>query len=254
VAQLTQLTSLVLGYNVVATYKAPLSSLITVPSKMVNLQSLAVEFAPEYTAADDDKLGPVNLEQNSVWEPLSNTDLQHLLTSYLALTTLTFKGMVLDQAGLDLLLAHPHIVNVTLLAIAATESRVDSPCSWQTLYLARQVDVRAVAYVPLHSLTNPLPISSLLLPPHTATDQLPRLLQAATTRMAAHKHQFALRQPGTLIIEDLSADLPGPAPGEAPAAGRWTPDVITALFQATAPLAACNRITGKGFQYRAFCL
>jgi hypothetical protein len=254
VAQLTQLTSLVLGYNVVATYKAPLSSLITIPSKMVNLQSLVVEFAPEYTAADDDKWGPVNLEQNSVWEHLSNADLQHLLTSYLTLTTLALKSVVLDQAGLDLLLAHPHIVNVTLLAIAATESRVDSPCSWQTLYLARQVDCRTVAYVPLHSLARPLQIGSLLLPPHTATEQLPHLLQAAMARMAAHKHQFALRQPAMLIIEDLSDRLPGPAPGEAPAARRWTPDVITALLQATAPLAACNRITGKGFQYRAFCL
>jgi hypothetical protein len=147
-AQLTQLTSLALGYNVVTKYRAPLPSLITVPSKMVNLQSLELEFTPRYGIRGDPPCATVNLELNSIWDHLSIADLQHLLISNCALTTLALNGIVLDQAGLDLLLAHPQINNVKLLAIAATASRVDSPCSWHTLTLARQVDVRTVAYVP----------------------------------------------------------------------------------------------------------
>jgi hypothetical protein len=231
VAQLTQLSCLVLGYNVDAGYMAPLWSLITAATKMVNLQSLQVDFVPK---------------QSIVWDYLRNAHLQYLLNSYHTLTTLAFNGMVLDQAGLDLLLAHPHVVNVTFLAIAATESRLDSPCSWKTLTVAKQVDVRTAAYVPLHSLTQPLQVGSLQLPPDVATEQLPHLLQAATTRMAAHKHLFTLRQPAMLIIEDWwDWEGPGPAPGEAPAVGRWTPDVCSALYQAVVRLAVFTSITGR---------
>jgi hypothetical protein len=55
-----------------------------------------------------------------------------------------------------------------------------------------------------------------------------------------------------LIIEDLSTRLPSSAPGAAPAARRWTPDVITALFQATAPLAACNSSQVKVWGWASF--
>jgi hypothetical protein len=98
--------------------------------------------------------------------------------------------VVLDQAGLDLLLAHPHIVDVTVMSIAATESRVDSPCSWQTLTLAWEVDIRTLAHVPLHSLQQPLRCDQLLLPPDVPPDQLPQLLLKATTRIVQHRHLF----------------------------------------------------------------
>jgi hypothetical protein len=244
-AQLTQLTTLLLGYNLAADYKAPLSSLITAPSKMVSLRLFEIDFVPHYMVTDGSEWYSVNLESNSIWEQLDVADLQQLLTRHTMLKTLTLNSVVLSQAGLDLLLAHPHIVNVTMLAIAATGSRVDSPCSWHTLTLAKQVDVRTVAYVPLHSLRQPLQIGSLLLPPDIFTDQLPRLLQAATTRMAANRHLFSLHQPAMLIIEDLSARLPGPTPGEAPAARHWTPDVCSALFQAVTRLAVYENITGR---------
>jgi hypothetical protein len=243
-AQLTQPTSLALGYNVEAKCTAPLSALITVPSKMVKLQSFEAAYVPQYTVGDDSQEGPFNLEANSVWDYLGTADLHQLLTSNLALTTLAFDGLVLDQAGLDLLLAHPHIVKVTLLAIAATESRVDSPCSWQMLRLSYQVDVRTVAFVPLHSLTQPLQVGSLLLPPDVAPEQLPHLLQAATTRMAAHQHLFSLRHAAMLAIEDLSVDLPPPTPGAAPAARRWAPDVCSAVLQAVVRLAVYESVTG----------
>jgi hypothetical protein len=122
------------------------------------------------------------------WQGISITSLTQLLTRYSQLTTLSLEGVVLGQAGLDVLLAQPHIVNVALLAIAATESRVDSPCSWRTLRLASHVDVRTVAYVPLHSIQKPLHGNALLLPPDVPPDQLPQLLLKATTRIAQHRH------------------------------------------------------------------
>jgi hypothetical protein len=109
---------------------------------------------------------------------------------------------VLDQAGLDLLLAHPHIVHVSFLAIAATQSRVDSPCSWQTLQLGKQLDVRTVAHVPLYSLQHPLPVHELLLPPDVDVQQATQLLLTATTRMASHKHLFSLPTSQSLLVTD----------------------------------------------------
>jgi hypothetical protein len=96
---------------------------------------------------------------------LDNKPLKQLLTSCSLLTQLSLDTVILDQAGLDLLLAHPHITHVTFLAIAATESRVNSPCSWEALSLPPEVDIRIVAYVPLRSLEEPLQIYALLLPP-----------------------------------------------------------------------------------------
>jgi hypothetical protein len=99
------------------------------------------------------------------WAILDNKPLKQLLTSCSLLTQLSLDTVILDQAGLDLLLAHPHITHVTFLAIAATESRVNSPCSWRALSLPPEVDIRIVANVPLRSLEEPLQIHALLLPP-----------------------------------------------------------------------------------------
>jgi hypothetical protein len=109
--------------------------------------------------------------------------------------------VVLDQAGLDLLLAHPHVTSVEVMAIAATESRVDSPCSWQTLELTGPKDVRTVAYVPLHSLKRPLIVSTLLPPPDVPAEELPQLLQAATSRVAEHRQLF--KEPQGLVVTDF---------------------------------------------------
>jgi hypothetical protein len=158
------------------------------------------------------------------------------------LARLTLNSMVLDQAGLDLLLAHPHIVHVTLLAIAATESRVDSPCSWQTLKLAKQVDIRTVAHVPLHSLKQPLAIKSLLLPPDVRTEQLPGLMQAAAAQLVASWRQVALQTPRVVVIKDHLDALRSVVTHSK---RNWTPDIREAFFQALAPLATCEDISGR---------
>jgi hypothetical protein len=158
------------------------------------------------------------------------------------LTTLALNSVVLDQAGLDLLLAHPHIVHVTLLAIAATESRVDSPSSWQTLKLAKRVDIRTVAHVPLHSLKQPLAIKSLLLPPDVRAEQLPGLMQAVAAQLVASWRQVALHTPGVVVIEDHLDALRSVVTHSK---RNWTPDIREAFFQALAPLATCEDISGR---------
>jgi hypothetical protein len=119
------------------------------------------------------------------------------------------QGAVIDQAGLDLLLAHPHIVSITVLAIAATESRVDSPCSWKALNMPEAWDIRTVAYVPLHSLNRPVHVETLLLPPDVPAEQLPELLHAASTRMAEHRHLFSVAAGHCIEVTDYICDFDG---------------------------------------------
>jgi hypothetical protein len=244
-AQLTQLTSLSLAYNKHATDKAAMSTLMTVPSKMKRLQ--AFEIASALSTVAGNSTGTTNLK-NLVWDRLDSEDLKQHLTNYSMLTSLKLRNVVLDQAGLDLLLAQRHIVHVALLAVAATESRVDSPCSWETLVLGGHVDIRTLAYVPLHSLKKPLAIGSLLLPPDVRTEQLPDLLHKAAGQLAANLKQVALRTPGLVGISDLLDHSHHLVPTFSKRV--WTPDILQALFQALAPLAACAGITGEGTTIR----
>jgi hypothetical protein len=144
------------------------------------------------------------------WNVPAFAPFQHLLSKCSLLSTLSMEMVVLHQDGLDLLLAHPHVTDVTLMAVSATESRVDSPCAWRALRLAQQVPIGTVAYVPLHSLKQPLPVEALLLPPDAIgrSSHLPDVLLAATTRMAQHSHLFKLKDPCELIITDAVWELP----------------------------------------------
>jgi hypothetical protein len=105
-AQLTQLTELALAYNHHAIDKAALSTLVAVPSKMHRLQHF--EILPVLTKVAEKEPEAVNLESIPIWDQLSIPELQQLLTSCSMLTSLVLFSVVLDQAGLDLLLAHPH--------------------------------------------------------------------------------------------------------------------------------------------------
>jgi hypothetical protein len=164
------------------------------------------------------------------------------------LKTLKLEGTVLDQAGLDLLLAHPHITHITLLAIAATESRVDSPCSWEELELPAK-DVRTVAYVPLHSLKKPLHVRTLLLPPDVPQEQLPELLLAATTRMAQHRHLFSSLLSHNLGLADHIHELDHEMHWGEPVPEPYSPETRLALLAALAPLAAVSDIQGLFFDF-----
>jgi hypothetical protein len=223
-AHLTQLTHITLGRAQAAT-----TSLIAAVTGMTNLMSFTMGSAAPILA-------------DVRWEVLSSRHLSQLLTSCTLLTTLSMEEVVLDQAGLDLLLAHPHIVNVTLLAIAATESRVDSPCSWQTLTLARQVDIRTVAYVPLHSLQQPLNGDQLLLPPDVPSDQLPQLLLKAATRIAEQSHLLNIRG-DCLALFDCVIHLASKRMVQWHGAVQpaFSPTEQSALLAALAPLAGISK-------------
>jgi hypothetical protein len=176
--------------------------------------------------------------------------LSQLLTSCTLLSSISLKGVVLDQAGLDLLLAHPHINSVEVMAIAATESRVDSPCSWQTLELPGPKDVRTVAYVPLHSLKEPLDVRRLLLPPDVPAADLPQLLQAATSRMAEHRQLFVFQGRG-LCVTDFVRELEGWDELEwgEPEQDSFTPEVCMALVEALAPAAQIPDMQRLSFSF-----
>jgi hypothetical protein len=163
--------------------------------------------------------------------------------------------VVLDQAGLDLLLAHPHITDVTFLAIAATESRVDSPCTWRALKLAWHQDIRTVAYVPLHSLEQPLPANALLLPPDVPLDQLPEMLRTATTCIAQHRQLFSIKKGQNLCLSDHVNSLAGGG------CVRWdrrrqhayNQSVLLALCAALEPLAGVREVQGLVFGFQPSC-
>jgi hypothetical protein len=239
-AHLTQLTHITLGRA-----EASIGTLITSVTGLTNLQSFTMESVHPLDPGD----GFPTANPEVKWKVLSSGRLSQLLTSCSQLTTLSMEEVVLDQAGLDLLLAHPHIVNVTFLAIAATESRVDSPCSWQSLKLAMEVDIRTVAYVPLHSLEQPLAVTSLLLPPDVPSEQLPQLLLKATTRIAEHRRLFRIEDADWLCLKDYVSEL---ASGEAvgwggPVQAAFSPTAQSALFAALEPLAGVTGIVGLEF-------
>jgi hypothetical protein len=167
---------------------------------------------------------------------LPSASLSQLLTSCSLLTTLHMEGIVLRQAGLDLLLAHPHIVDIAVLAIAATESRVDSPCSWRTLQLPEQVDVRTLAYVPLHSLNKPLSVGFVLLPPDVAPQEVPRMLHTALTRMAEQPHLFDHRDSSASLV--ICTSVLNPASGQFTSGAynrQWSRESTQALLSALEP-------------------
>jgi hypothetical protein len=126
---------------------------------------------------------------------------------------------------------------------------VDSPCSWRALKLALQQDIRTVAYVPLHSLEQQLPICALLLPPDVPPTQLPELLRRATIRIARHKQLFSFMRGQNLCLYDHVDQLAG---GGCVRRGRtrqhaYNESTLLALCAALEPLAWFWEFNGLGF-------
>ncbi|KAL6751460.1 hypothetical protein V8C86DRAFT_3106728 [Haematococcus lacustris] len=66
-------------------------------------------------------------------------------------------AVVKGQEQLDALLAATQLTSIQLRSLERlTSSRADVPCSWQRLELTGRVDCATAAYLPLHSLTQPL--------------------------------------------------------------------------------------------------
>jgi hypothetical protein len=235
-AELSQLKSVSLGCN-----STSADARVAAATQMHKLECLDAGLF----LSEDCELDTPSIE----WDVLSSATFSQLLTTCTLLTHITMRGVVLDQAGLDLLLSHPHITHVALLAIAATESRVDSPCSWQTLELPYPKDVRTVAYVPLHSLKHPLNARTLLLPPDVPTQDLPQLLQAATSRMAEHRQLFNLEGAQDLCVTDCVCELEDwyEVPWAESEQDAFTPEECVALVEALNPATQIPTIQGLSF-------
>ncbi|GFH10223.1 hypothetical protein HaLaN_05497 [Haematococcus lacustris] len=74
------------------------------------------------------------------------------------LQQLQLPGVTLyGQEQLDALLAATQLTSVQLNSVQdLSSSRADAPCSWQRLELTHWIDSSTAAYLPLHSLTQPL--------------------------------------------------------------------------------------------------
>ncbi|KAJ9521674.1 hypothetical protein QJQ45_015266 [Haematococcus lacustris] len=90
-------------------------------------------------------------------------DLSELLQALPRLHTLRLpRGSIVGTDNLDELLAATQITNLQLMSVVAlTSPRADAPCSWQQLELTGTTGFTTAAYLPLHSLTQPLVLGTL---------------------------------------------------------------------------------------------
>ncbi|KAJ9520121.1 hypothetical protein QJQ45_030044 [Haematococcus lacustris] len=82
--------------------------------------------------------------------------LLQLLPALPQLHTLQLPEAEMRQQQLDALLAATQITSVQLKSVGFTSSHAASPCSWQRLELTGSIGYHTAAYLPLHSLTQPL--------------------------------------------------------------------------------------------------
>ncbi|KAJ9532479.1 hypothetical protein QJQ45_010508 [Haematococcus lacustris] len=94
---------------------------------------------------------------------LEGQHLPGLLQALPRLHTLQLPGAaVKGQEQLDALLAATQLTSIQLKSLQRlTSSRADAPCRWQRLELTGCVDCATAAYLPLHSLTQPLVLGAL---------------------------------------------------------------------------------------------
>ncbi|KAJ9521660.1 hypothetical protein QJQ45_008996 [Haematococcus lacustris] len=86
---------------------------------------------------------------------------------------------VMAQEQLDTLLAATQLTSLQLALLGGlTSSRANVPCSWQRLERTGYLDCSAAAYLPLHSLTQPLVLGAL----HVGTEGVDRELVAVAVQ------------------------------------------------------------------------
>ncbi|KAJ9532838.1 hypothetical protein QJQ45_010961 [Haematococcus lacustris] len=131
-------------------------------------------------------------------------------------------ALVWRQEELDALLAVTQLTSIQLKSVAGlTSSRADARCSWQRLDLRDPVRCATAAYLPLHSLTQPLVLDQLVI---TGYDN--RTLVAA----AVHNLTQACKVP--VRINELLLDM------EAAAMRKVDSQQLVAALQ---PLSHCSR-------------
>ncbi|KAJ9521785.1 hypothetical protein QJQ45_015284 [Haematococcus lacustris] len=109
-------------------------------------------------------LGPLQqLQVLTVSRQCFLTNPPEVLRAFPRLHTLQLPGVTLyGQEQLDALLAATQLTSVQLNSVQdLSSSRADAPCSWQRLELTHWIDSSTAAYLPLHSLTQPLLLGGL---------------------------------------------------------------------------------------------
>ncbi|KAL6756046.1 hypothetical protein V8C86DRAFT_2657276, partial [Haematococcus lacustris] len=106
--------------------------------------------------------------------------LPRLLQALPQLHTLHLPGAtVRGQEELDALLAATQLTSILLGSVKdLSSSRADAPCSWQRLVLTHRIKYAIAAYLPLHSLTQPLVLCGLSVGMGNDGDADPSLLVA----------------------------------------------------------------------------
>jgi hypothetical protein len=134
----TQLTSLCL---ITANHEM-MAGVVPALEGMSHLQELAVTTDPH---------SPALVQQMPFI--ISTSQFQPMLSINTLLTSLTL-GIVVDQEGFDILLAHaPQLASLTCRQLRLDVDRSSAPCRWQKLEVyGQQSDMRCVAYLPLGSL------------------------------------------------------------------------------------------------------
>ncbi|KAL6745567.1 hypothetical protein V8C86DRAFT_3035469 [Haematococcus lacustris] len=107
--------------------------------------------------------------------------LPRLLQALPRLHTLHLPGATgRGQEDLETLLAATQLTSIKLRSLKDLgSSRADAPCSWQRLELTGWIDYATAAYLPLHSLTQPLVLCGLSVGMGDDGDADPSLLMAA---------------------------------------------------------------------------
>ncbi|KAJ9534480.1 hypothetical protein QJQ45_022167 [Haematococcus lacustris] len=143
-----------------------------------DLAPLLMERFPSLTSLSmDNSCIPKRDLSSLLSHPLLSMQLQHLdiNTDYVPdglpgllgalpkLNSLTLPRVwAIGQGELDAMLAATQLTGITLASVTGLQSsRADSPCNWQRLQFTKGLDVLTAAYLPFHSLTQPLVMRGL---------------------------------------------------------------------------------------------
>jgi hypothetical protein len=170
-------------------------------------------------------------------ETLATGHLQHLLISCPGLTELVLNSRIVDQDGLDALLAHgTSITHLTLSYSSLTASRAHVPCSWRRVRL-NEPSMQQLAYLPLRSVQE-LALGFSWATPHGLCSclQLSFLTPAHTFQLTCMVSQAATNLATCPACTRYPSSVVGLGLVSTPF--YQTPQQFVQLFEAHAPLSA----------------
>ncbi|KAJ9514109.1 hypothetical protein QJQ45_002218 [Haematococcus lacustris] len=166
--------------NLDAAVRTPLPDLRPLAQHLTSLHLTQPKYPRVTLAAFTSTLSPLTLIQHLTISNQTNMeDLPGLLQALPQLHTLQLpEARVSGQQQLQALLAATQLTSITLHTIEGLAAEARS--SWQRLELTGRVDCTTVAYLPLHSLTQPLVLGQLVI---NAADDAHSLVSAAVRNL-----------------------------------------------------------------------